>query len=56
VTKGRILAERIDIQSATWDDPNSVPPVAHIQVAERIEWMVRAHELPTFERYPSKHA
>ena len=42
----------VDIQSATHDDPSAVPPRAHIQVAERIGWMERAHELPTFERYP----
>ena len=27
---------------------------AHIQVAERIRWMERAHELPAFERYPPR--
>ena len=43
----------IDIQSATYDNPNAVPAQAHIQVAERIGWMEQAHELPTFERFPS---
>ncbi len=47
-----ILSGIIDIQSATYDDPDAVPPLAHIQVAERIRWMEHAHELPTFERYP----
>ena len=47
-----VLSGIIDIQSATYDDPDSVPPRAHIQVAERIGWMERAHELPAFERYP----
>jgi len=42
----------IDIQSATYDDPNAVPPEAHIQVADRISWMTHAHELPEFERFP----
>ena len=42
----------IDIQSATYDDPNAVPAQAHIQVADRIGWMEHAHELPTFERFP----
>ena len=42
----------IDVQSATYDDPDSIPPQAHIQVAEGIEWMKSAHELPMFERYP----
>jgi hypothetical protein len=42
----------IDIQSATYDDPDAVPARIHVQVAERIGWMERAHELPAFERYP----
>ena len=42
----------IDIQSGTYDDPDVVPPVVHIQIAERIGWMARAHELPVFERFP----
>ena len=48
----QMLPGIIDIQSATYDDPDSVPARAHIQVAERIGWMTRAHELPVFERYP----
>ena len=42
----------VDIQSATYDDPEAVPAMVHIQTAERLSWMERAHELPTFERYP----
>ncbi len=42
----------IDIQSATYDDPDAVPARIHIQVAERISWMETAHTLPTFERFP----
>jgi hypothetical protein len=42
----------IDIQSATYDDPEAVPAQVHIQVAERIGWMRRAHALPEFDRYP----
>jgi hypothetical protein len=42
----------IDVQSGTYDDPDAVPVMAHIQVAERIGWMERAHELPVFDRYP----
>ncbi len=42
----------IDIQSATYDDPDALAPEAHIQVAERIGWMAHAHELPTFDRFP----
>jgi hypothetical protein len=29
----------IDVQSATYDDPDAGPGRAHIQVAERIGWM-----------------
>jgi hypothetical protein len=42
----------IDVQSATYDDPEAIPARAHIQVAERIGWMRSAHELPMFERFP----
>ena len=44
----------IDVQSATFDDPDAVPARAHIQVAERIKWMERVHELPAFDRFPPK--
>ncbi len=47
-----VLPGIVDIQSATYDDPDLVPPRAHIQVAERLRWMAHAHELPVFERYP----
>ncbi len=42
----------IDIQSATYDNPDAVPAQVHIQLAERITWMERVHELPTFDRFP----
>jgi hypothetical protein len=51
-TNDQVLPGIIDIQSCTYDDPNSVPPRAHIQIAERIGWMAIAHELPAFERFP----
>lgn len=44
----------IDIQSATYDDPDSVPARIHIQTADRITWMEHAHELPAFDRYPPR--
>ena len=43
----------VDIQSATLDDPELLPPGAHIQTAERLDWMETAHGLPAFERFPS---
>lgn len=42
----------IDVQSATNDDPDAIPPAMQIQVAERLRWMERVPELPTFERFP----
>ena len=42
----------VDIQSATLDDPDSLPAGCHIQTAERIGWMAEAHNLPEFERFP----
>jgi hypothetical protein len=53
-TNAEVLAGIIDIQSATYDDPDSVPARAQIQVAERIKWMEHAHELPAFDRYPPR--
>ena len=53
-TNGEMLPGIIDVQSATYDDPDAVPARAHIHVAERIGWMTRAHELPAFDRYPSQ--
>jgi hypothetical protein len=51
-TNEKILPGIIDVQSATFDNPDAVPARAHIQVADRIGWMERAHELPAFKRYP----
>ncbi|CAN7169943.1 GFA family protein [Bradyrhizobium sp. LjRoot220] len=53
-TNANMLPGMIDVQSGTYDDPDVVPVMAHIQVAERIGWMERAHELPVFERYPAQ--
>ena len=51
-TNDVIFVGVIDVQSATLDDPDAImPPMAQIQVAERIGWMKDAHLLPHFERY-----
>lgn len=42
----------VDIQAATLDEPNAVPATAHIQTAERLDWMRNTQSLPEFERYP----
>ena len=51
-TSEQIFPGQIDVQIATLDDPDAIAPEVQIQVAERIGWMARAHELPEFERYP----
>jgi len=47
-----MLPGLVDVQSATLDEPEGLPPQAHIQVAERIGWMKEAHRLPEFEGFP----
>jgi len=42
----------VDIQSATYDDPDAIPAQVHIQTAERIGWMADAHSLPAFGLFP----
>lgn len=42
----------VDVQLATLDDPDALPPTEQVQTAERIGWMGTAHALPAFERYP----
>jgi len=44
----------IDVQGATLDDPDALPPQAHIQAAERLAYMETANELPAFARYPGE--
>ena len=41
-----------DIQSATSDNPEAVPPTAHIQYAEHLSWTERMDALMKFDRYP----
>jgi len=42
----------VDIQSSTLDSPEKHAPGAHIQTAERLDWMTQLNEMPAFERYP----
>ncbi|MBM3597934.1 MAG: GFA family protein [Alphaproteobacteria bacterium] len=53
-TNAKMLPGIMDVQSATLDDPDAIPPKVHIQIAERIGWMARVHELPAFDRYPPR--
>ncbi len=47
-----IFPDMIDVQSATLDDPSSLPIMAQIQTAERVSWMADLHTLKSFERFP----
>lgn len=46
------LPGMVEVQSTTLDDAEAVPPHQHIQAAERLGWMERAHELPSVDRFP----
>ncbi len=48
----QILPGIVDIQVGTLDHPEEAVPEMHVQVAERLAWMAKAHDLPAFERYP----
>lgn len=47
-----VLPGLVDVQIASLDDPDALVPQAHIQVAERIDWMHGLDSLPDFQRYP----
>lgn len=47
-----LLPGLVEVHTATLDDPDALPPVEQIQVAERIGWMKTAHALPEYERFP----
>ncbi len=48
----QLLPGIVEVQSTTLDDPESLAPHQHIQAAERLGWMERAHELPSVQRFP----
>lgn len=47
-----ILPGIVEVQLATLDAADTLVPTMHIQTAEQLRWMGRAHELPAFERFP----
>lgn len=47
-----VFPEQVDIQAATLDDPDALPPTACIQMADAPKWMTTVADLPKFERYP----
>ena len=48
----QVLPGLVDIQIATLDDPEALPPQLHVQAAERLSWMENIDALPAFDRYP----
>lgn len=51
-TNPAVFPGSIDIQTGSLDDPASLPPQAHIQMAEAAPWMDRVSDLPKYDRYP----
>lgn len=49
-----IFPEMIDVMSATLDDPDAIPLGGQIQTDERIGWMGKLGELPSFPRFPAE--
>ena len=49
-----IFPGQVDIQVATLDDPDALPPQARIQTAEAPHWFARFTDLPAFERFPGE--
>lgn len=48
----QVLPGLVDIQTATLDDPETLPPQLHVQSAEQLRWTLGLESLPKFERYP----
>ena len=44
----------VDIQSATFDNPEDHAPQVHVQYAEHLAWMDGIDGLPKFARYPGQ--
>jgi hypothetical protein len=47
-----VLPGMVDVQTATLDNPEALPPTMQIQTAERIDWMLHLDELAQFSRFP----
>lgn len=47
-----VLPGIVDIQAATLDDADALPPTVQIQTAERLAWVTHLSELPEHERFP----
>lgn len=47
-----VLPGIVDVQTATLDNPEVLPPALHMQTAERISWMRHVGDLPECSRFP----
>ena len=47
-----VFPGKIDIQTASLDDIEALPPQARIQTADAAKWMDEFEALPKFARYP----
>lgn len=47
-----VLPGIVDVQTATLDNPEALPPALHMQTAERIGWMLHVEDLPECSRFP----
>lgn len=47
-----VLPGIVDVQSATLDEPDLLPPSLQVQTAERLHWISTINQLPEFERFP----
>jgi hypothetical protein len=47
-----VFPGQVDIQTATFDDPDALAPSACIQTADAPAWLATVSELPSFPRYP----
>ena len=47
-----VLPGIVDVQTATLDNPEALPPTLQMQTAERIGWMLHIDALPECSRFP----
>jgi len=45
---------QVDVQVATLDEPECLPPVRHVQMADAADWEKTFHQLPMHDRYPAQ--
>ena len=48
------LPGMVDVQTATFDNPEDHAPQVHVQFAEHLAWMDGIDQLPKFPRYPGQ--